>query len=75
MSESGTEQTPALRVVRGRPTAEELAALVVALGTLAADQPAPPPPAEPSAWADRARALRAPLMPGPGAWQASAREV
>jgi hypothetical protein len=61
--------TPALRVVRGTPTAEELAALVGALfsrrSTLAPAQP----PAR-SRW--RASALPGvPLRAGHGAWRAS----
>ncbi|MFL6064806.1 MAG: acyl-CoA carboxylase subunit epsilon [Friedmanniella sp.] len=62
---------PALRVVRGRPTEEEVAALLV---VLTARAPAQPPPApEVSAWASYARAIGAPPLPGPGAWQASGR--
>jgi hypothetical protein len=60
---------PLLRVVRGAPTDEELAALVVVFagrGTTA-DQAR----AERSAWLDRSAALRQPLHPGPGAWRAS----
>ena len=66
------EPAPALRVVRGNPTPEELAALVVALTAQPPAAPPAPPPTT-SGWADRARAVRAPLEPGPGAWQASAR--
>lgn len=46
---------PHLRVVAGTPTAEELAAVVVALGDIATDrrQPRPPPPA--AVWARAAR--------------------
>lgn len=62
---------PALRVVTGRPTAEELAAVVVMLSSLG-DQ-APPPAAPPrSQWAARSRLVRAPVVAGPGAWRASA---
>ena len=62
-----------LRVVSGQPTPEELAALVVVLSA----QPPPEAPASrarPSGWADRGSALRAPLVPGPGAWRASGRQ-
>jgi hypothetical protein len=63
---------PLLRVVRGEPTPEELAALVA---VLAARSPAPA--AEPGAragggWGDHARAMRAPLPHGPGRWRAAA---
>jgi hypothetical protein len=65
------DETPVLRVVRGTPTAEEVAALVGVLvlhaRSAAAEQPAPGV----SRW--RASALpRAGLRPGPGAWRASA---
>ena len=63
-----------LRVIRGNPTAEELAALVTVIAARARQQAAAGarggPPA-PSAWADRARLVRRPLYPGPGAWRAS----
>ncbi len=61
---------PLFRVVRGAPTAEELAALVGAVLSLA---PAPvAAPGVPSRW--RAAALPAGrgLHPGPGAWRGSA---
>jgi hypothetical protein len=72
---SGTDDAapaPAFRVVRGRPTEEEVAALLVVLTARASVQPPPPAP-EVSAWASYARAVGAPSIPGPGAWQASAR--
>jgi hypothetical protein len=66
---------PALRVVRGEPDPEELAALVAVLARLAATRaarrPAPPPRA--GRWGDPAAALRRPLRPSPGAWAAAAR--
>jgi hypothetical protein len=61
---------PLLRVVRGDPTEEELAALVAVLAARAAA--APPPPADPPrTWAAYWRTVRAPLRPGPGSWRAS----
>jgi hypothetical protein len=64
---------PVLRVVRGEPTSEELAALVTVLAARAAAAAAEPPPAEPeSAWRDRSRYVRQTLPHGPGAWRASA---
>lgn len=61
---------PLFRVLRGDPTAEELAALVGAL--LAGRRTAIPGPAAPaSRWARSARPTVA-LRPGPGAWRASA---
>jgi len=61
---------PALRVVRGDATPEEIAALVAVLLSRSGDE-VPPAPAR-SAWADRSRQLRRPLRPGPGAWRRSA---
>ena len=63
-------EPPFLRVVRGEPTAEELAALVAVLAARAAAAPARPRPR--SAWADPASRLRVPLTPGPAAWRRSA---
>ena len=66
---------PALfAVVRGEPTAEELAALTTVLSQVMARQQAAraPGPASPGGWADRSRLLRTPLAPGPGAWRRSA---
>lgn len=65
------ETTPAFRVVRGTPTAEELAALVGVLFSRRAAGSAEPPRPTPSRW--RASALpNVPLRPSPGAWRASA---
>jgi hypothetical protein len=65
---------PAFSVVRGQPTAAELAAVVVVLGALAGrargGQPARPP-ARPE-WSSRARLMRPAPVAGPGAWRASA---
>jgi len=61
-----------LSVVRGEPTAEELAALVLALAPRTGrTEPAAPSPA-PSQWAAKSRQMRPQLFPGPGAWRASA---
>jgi hypothetical protein len=69
-----TQDTPVLLSVvgGGEPTAEELAAIVVALTSRAnGEQPAPVR----SRWADRGAAVRRPLPRGPGAWQANARSA
>ena len=69
-----TEPEPLLRVVRGQPTDEETAALAVVLAAKLAARPADGRHGRAAAgWADRARALRTPLAPGPGAWRTSAR--
>lgn len=62
---------PVLRIVRGEPTAEELAALVAVVAARSGT-PAPPPATIPSAWTDRSLLVRKHLHPGPGAWRASA---
>jgi hypothetical protein len=55
-----------IRVVRGSPTDEEVAAVVVAL----LRGPATPARPEPvSGWTRREDLLRKPLHPGPGAWR------
>ncbi|MGH8867853.1 MAG: acyl-CoA carboxylase subunit epsilon [Actinomycetes bacterium] len=62
---------PVLRVVRGDPSPEEIAALVAVLASrTAAGEPRPSAPV--SRWADRAALLRRPLSHGPGSWRASA---
>ncbi len=62
-------ESPLLRVVRGNPTAEEIAAIVAVLATAGeSEQPA----SKPSRWADPANRLRQPLQPGPDAWTRSA---
>jgi hypothetical protein len=69
-----------LRVVGGRPTAEEVAALSVALSAAAraraagaaADRPAGGGRAPVGGWAWRGRLLRTPLAHGPDAWRRSA---
>ena len=68
--ESAADARPALVVVHGgEPSAEEIAALVVAIGALTTD---PPETASTRpGWADRRSALRRPLEHGPGRWVAS----
>lgn len=62
---------PEFRVVRGAPSAEELAALVGVLRHLRAVPTEPPRPA-PSRWRASAAPTARGLRPGPGAWRASA---
>jgi acyl-CoA carboxylase epsilon subunit len=67
-----TEPEPVLRVVRGQPTDEETAALAVVLTAKLAARPARARRGRNTGgWADRARALRTPLTPGPAAWRRS----
>lgn len=75
---TGHERPPHLVVVRGEPTAEELAALTAVLSAraaaarAAAEAPVESEPAS-SGWRDRSRGLRTRLHPGPGAWRLSLR--
>ncbi|MCA1710127.1 MAG: acyl-CoA carboxylase subunit epsilon [Actinobacteria bacterium] len=62
-----TSEKPLLRVVRGNPTPEELAALIAVVSTRGVA--APEEPARRSLWATPV--LRAPLHAGPRAWRAS----
>jgi hypothetical protein len=69
-----------LEVVAGHPSADELAALTVALAAalaagdrLAGAGGAGRRGGAPSVWADRAAMVGAALMPGPDAWRRSAR--
>ena len=65
---------PLLRVVRGSPTDQEAAALAVVVAAKLAARPAQRRDRRTAVggWADRARAMRAPLAPGPGAWRRAA---
>jgi len=66
------EQRPLLRIVRGTPDDDELAALAaVVAGIAAGRRAAVPVVAARSRWADRAALVRRPLPHGPGAWRAS----
>jgi len=66
------ETRPLLTVVKGKPTAEELAALTVVVATLSQRRshrrrmPV-------GAWASYADGHRRPLRPGPGGWRAAGR--
>lgn len=61
---------PVLTVLRGSPTPAQLAALLVVLA--ARYRPNAVARALPfTAWRDRRAGLRAPLVPGAGAWRAS----
>jgi hypothetical protein len=75
VSEDQPEQPPLLRIVRGDPAPEEVAALVavvsaLAAGTAEADARDERPKPE---WSAHHRKLRAPLRHGAGAWRTSAR--
>ena len=69
MPESGPA-APLLRVVRGDPSDEELAALVAVVAT--AGSPTPSPVTSPSNWAASARRARAFEPATWGSWRTSA---
>ena len=61
-----------LRVVTGRPTDEELAAVAAVLTAAVAEQQARPEPlvvADGRSWQRSNGFLRRPITPGPGAWR------
>ena len=66
-SPDATQKQPQLRVVRGNPTPEELAALVAVVATRGVAEPDPAPVR--SLWARPV--LRTALPHGHGAWRAS----
>jgi len=63
---------PAIVVVKGDPTPEEIAAVVVAITSLRAVGSGRPVP-QMSQWSAYWRGLRAPVAPGPGSWRQSGR--
>jgi hypothetical protein len=70
-----SSDSPALevKIVRGEPLDEELAALIAVFVGSAGAAAAQPPVAS-RTWADPAHRLRTSLRPGPGAWRASLRD-
>ncbi|HEY4627605.1 MAG TPA: acyl-CoA carboxylase subunit epsilon [Blastococcus sp.] len=66
------EGEPLLRLVRGEPSAEELAALTVVVATLSQPR-SRRRPTPVGAWASYADAHRRPMQPGPGGWRAAGR--
>lgn len=69
-AEQGAPVTPLLRVVKGAPSAEELAALTVVVAALSQrrERRRPTPV---GAWAAYGRGHRAALLSGPGGWRAA----
>jgi hypothetical protein len=65
-----SDQRPALRVIAGSPTDEELAVVVAVLSARAAARPVVSPTPL-SLWSRKGRNVRPPQHPGPGAWRAS----
>ena len=70
-------EPPLFRVVRGRPSAEQTAALTVVLvaaraARARAARAGAGGAGDAGTWASHARALRVPPAPGPSAWRRSA---
>ena len=64
-------EKPHLRIVRGNPSDEEVAALVAVVSALGSGSGAETPEPPRSAWSDRRALVREPLPHGRGAWRAS----
>ena len=71
MSDQSEVSPPFLRIVRGDPTAEEIAALVAVLSAAAGSRRAAAPTPG-YAWSARSRLLRPSPTQGQGGWRASA---
>ena len=69
MSEPPVESPPFLRIVKGDPSPEELAALVGVLASLGG--PSPAPPRRTPDWNAPRRLHRVVHPHGPGGWRAS----
>ena len=65
-----TVTPPLLRVVKGEPTPEELAALTVVVAALTQRQ-SRPRPVPVAGWASPVHRVRRPLQAGPGGWRAA----
>jgi len=66
------EQPAILTVVRGNPTDDEVAALVMVIAVSAAET-ATVEPDPVGGWSDPQAAVRAPVTVGPGSWVAAGR--
>jgi hypothetical protein len=62
---------PVLRIVRGDPSPEEVAALTAVLAAASGGGAPEPDPGPASAWVEREALVRRPLTPGPNAWRMS----
>ncbi|MHA6760442.1 acyl-CoA carboxylase epsilon subunit [Streptacidiphilus sp. PAMC 29251] len=64
---------PPIKVLHGRPSPEELAAVLAVVSARAAANAArTTEDTRTTEWTSRARTLRRPLRPGPNAWRSSA---
>jgi Acyl-CoA carboxylase epsilon subunit len=66
--------SPLLRVVKGTPTDDELAALTAVVVALSQRRPRRRPTPV-GGWADRTQLFRSTPRPGPGSWAASGRRA
>jgi hypothetical protein len=66
-------ELPPVRIVRGNPTAEELAAVTALMAVAGGTEP-PAPRTRRGGWNDPSWQHRRELIPGPNAWRASARQ-
>jgi hypothetical protein len=64
-------QRPALRVVHGDPSADEIAVVTAVLSAIGSEPELPPAPR--GGWADPRHRLGPAVRPSPGGWRASAR--
>jgi hypothetical protein len=73
VSDQAPAEIPFLRIVKGDPTPEEVAALVAVVSSLAAGaaQQGSKKKQPLTEWSARHRLVRRPLHHGPGAWRAS----
>jgi hypothetical protein len=72
MTEQRDGDWPAVKIVKGNPSAEQIAALVLVLTATAPAGAAGGHETAHSGWPARSRLLRAPLPRGAGGWRASA---
>ena len=70
-TDGGTEHGLDVRIVRGAPTPDEIAAVTAVLSAAVVEEAAKAPErtTTPSAWQRSQRILRTPLTPGPGRWR------
>ncbi|SDJ49122.1 Acyl-CoA carboxylase epsilon subunit [Frankineae bacterium MT45] len=66
-----TAGRPVLRIVKGEPTAEELAVVTALFSARGSAEPAEPARTRAGGWADPARLTRPQLRPGAGAWRSA----
>lgn len=71
-ADTADDDAVTLRIVRGEPTPEELAALVAVLVARAGTNSAPQIPPKASGWTDQSRYVRPRVWDTSGGWRASA---